>query len=44
MQELDLTILVGLSGIFMSENNIKEAIKQAVIDAVNDNKDEIINV
>ena len=27
----------------MSENNTKKAIKQAVIDAVNDSKDEIIN-
>lgn len=43
MQELDLIILVVLSGISMSENNTKEDIKQAVIDAVNDSKDTIIS-
>ena len=43
MHVLGLIILVVLSGIFMSENNTKEAIKQAVIDAVNDSKDTIIS-
>lgn len=43
MRELGLIILVVLSGIFMSENNTKQAIKQAVIDAVNDSKDTIIS-
>ena len=43
MHVLGLIILAVLSGISMSENNTKNAIKQAVIDAVNDSKDEIIN-
>ncbi len=43
MRELGIIILVVLSGIFMSENNNKETIKQAVIDAVNDSKDTIIS-
>lgn len=43
MRELGLIILVVLSGTFMSENNTKQAIKQTVIDAVNDSKDTIIS-
>lgn len=43
MPELDLITLVVLSGISMSKNNIKKAIKQVVIDTVNDSKDELIN-
>ncbi len=45
MQILDSIILVALSGITMSINNTnaKAAIKQAVIDAVTDNKDNIIS-